>query len=49
MLFESRVAHIWTRIWSGRGDAMRVGSEIWDDGNTANGDGFKTPDSDRET
>ena len=28
---------------------MRVGSEIWDDGNTVNGDGWKTPGSDGET
>ena len=28
---------------------MRVGSEIWDDGNAVNGDGWKTPGSDGET
>ena len=28
---------------------MRIGSEVWDDGNTANGDGCKTPGSDGET
>ena len=28
---------------------MRVCSEVWDDGNTSNGDGCKTPGSDGET
>ena len=36
ILFGSRVVHFWTRIWSGRGDDMRVGCEVWDDCNTAN-------------
>ena len=41
MLFRTRVVHFWTRIWSGRNDGYRVGSEQWDDGNTNNGDGGK--------
>ena len=43
------MAHFWTRIWSGRSDRFRFGSETWDDGNTSNSDGFKTPGSDGET
>ena len=48
-LFGSRVAHFWTRIWPGRGDGLRAGTEDWDDGNFANGDWYKTPGSDGET
>ena len=35
--FGSREVHFWIRIWSGRGDGLRVSTEVWDDGNTANG------------
>ena len=28
---------------------MRIGSEVWNDGNTANGDGCKISESDGET
>ena len=35
----SREVHLWSRIWQGRGDGLRV--EKWDDGNTNNGDGSK--------
>ena len=48
-LFGSRVVHFWTRIWSGRGDGYRFGSEAWDYENTNNSDGCKTPESDGET
>ena len=41
MLFFTRVVHFWIRIWSGRGDGLRVGSKQWDDGNTNNGDESK--------
>ena len=37
------------RSESGRGDGLRAGTEVWDDGNTTNSDGFKTPASDEET
>ena len=37
----SREIHYWTRIWSGRGDGLRAGTEKWEDGNTNNGDGSK--------
>ena len=33
----------WTRIMSGRDDGLRAGTEVWDDGNSRNGDGCKTP------
>ena len=48
-LFGSRVVHFWTRIWLDRGDGLRVGTEVWDDGNTVNCDGCKTPGSDGES
>ena len=40
--------HFWTRIWSGRDNGLRVGIEKWEDGNTSNDDGCKTPGSDGE-
>ena len=47
--FGGRVVHFWTRIWLGTDDRYRFGSETWDDGNTSNSDGCKTPGSDGET
>ena len=47
MLFGARVIHFWTRIWSGQGDELVVGSEEWDDKNTTPNDGCKTPGPDR--
>ena len=32
-----------------QGNCLRTGTEVWDDGNTANDDGCKTPGSDGET
>ena len=49
MLYESRVVHFWTRIWSGRRDALRFDSEVWDEDNTTNNHVCKTPGSDGET
>ena len=48
-LFGSRVVHFWTRIWSGLDDGLGVGTKAWDDGNTSNRYGCKTPGSDGET
>ena len=48
MLFEGRVVYFLTKILSGREDSMRVGSEVWDYGNTTNSDECKTPGSDGE-
>ena len=46
MRFETRVVHFFTRIWSGQGDGLVVGSEQWDDKNATPNDGCKTPGSD---
>ena len=48
-VFGSRVVHFLTRIWLGRNDRYKFGSEAWDDGNTGNSDGCKTPGSDGKT
>ena len=48
-LFGSRVVHFWARIWSGWDNSLRAGTDIWDDGNTNNGNGCKTPGSNGET
>ena len=32
-LFGTREVHFWTGIWSGRGDDLRAGIEIYDDRN----------------
>ena len=45
----SREIQFWTRIWSGRGDSLKDGTEAWDDGNTSNGDGCKTLGPNGET
>ena len=37
----SRDVRFWTRIWSGQGDGLRAGTEMWDDGNTNSGDRSK--------
>ena len=34
---------------SGRGDGLRASTEVWDDSNTANSYGCKTPGLDGET
>ena len=49
MLFGTRMVHFSTIIWSGQGDGIKMGTEVWDDGNIVNNDGFKTPRSDGET
>ena len=48
-LFGSRVIHFWTRIWSGRDDGLRVVTEVWNDDNTSNCDGYKILGSNGET
>ena len=41
MLFRTRMVQFWTRIWSGRGNDLRAGSEECDGGGIAKGDGSK--------
>ena len=48
-LFGSRVVHFWTGIWLSLNDGLSADTEVWDNGNTSNGDGSQTPESDEDT
>ena len=44
---HSRKVHFWIKIWLDRGDGLRAGSEVSDDGNTSSDDGNKGRCQDR--
>ena len=55
MIISNKASKIWFKEnkfkknrFLKKNECMRVGSEVWDDGNTANINGCKTPGSDGE-